>query len=80
MCPKYEHLFSLQNISCFRFRIFNFQAFPDVLIRTFFLKQRGNCSRLRPSVLLHVSPKPFDEIQFNLVCDLFTPLLRACNS
>ena len=35
---------------------------------------------VRPSVLLHVSPKPFDEIQFNLVCDLFTPLLKACNS
>ena len=45
----------------------------------FLKKCRGYCNRLRPSVFLSVClsvtlspPKPFDEIQPNLVCELLT--------
>ena len=33
--------------------------------------KRGYCNRLRPSVMLS-PPKPLDEIQPNLVCELLT--------
>ena len=54
----------------------------DVIIPTLFFlkKRRGYCIRLRPSVRLSVwlfSPKPLDEIQPNLVCELLTWLGRA---
>ena len=41
----------------------------------FLKKRRGYCNRLRPSVRLSVTlspPKPLDEIQTNLVCELLT--------
>ena len=37
----------------------------------FLKKRRGYCNRLRPSVTLS-PPKPLDEIQPNLVCELLT--------
>ena len=43
-----------------------------VIIPTLFLKKRrGYCNGLRPSVTLS-PPKPLDEIQPNLVCELLT--------
>ena len=41
----------------------------------FLKKRRGYCNRLRPSVRLSVMlspPKPLEEIQPNLVCELLT--------
>ena len=41
----------------------------------FLKKRRGYCNRLRPSVRSSVMlspPKPLDEIQPNLVCELLT--------
>ena len=37
----------------------------------FLKKRRGYCNRLRPSVMLS-PPKPSNEIQPNLVCELLT--------
>ena len=53
----------------------------------FLKKRRGYCYRLRPSVCLSVRlsvmlspPKPMDEIQPNLVCELLTLMGRATSN
>ena len=47
----------------------------DIYPHAFLKKRRGYCNRLRPSIRLSVMlspPKPLDEIQPNLVCELLT--------
>ena len=53
----------------------------------FLKKRRGYCNRLRPSVRPSVRlsvmlspPKPLDEIQPNLVCELLTWMVRATSN
>ena len=50
---------------------FIFSDYPHDFLK----KRRGYCNRLRQSVRLSVTlspPKPLDEIQPNLVCELLT--------
>ena len=51
--------------------VFFFVCYPHAFLK----KCWGYCNRLRPSVRLSVTlspPKPLDEIQLNLVCELLT--------